>query len=408
VSTLSSAAHRRLRRVCVLLIALALLGAGKASTDGEIWVTIVEPTSDSFVIGKVAVVAEVVAAEDVAEVEFYVDGKAVGLVTSPPYSIEVDLGEENIGHRFSVIARDVRGAHATHFIATESVPIARDFDVELQQLYVTVTAGSRRVLDLGAEDFVVRDNEDEQKITTFANGDLPFTAALLIDASASMHGERLAHATAGAAAFVRGMNILDQAKLLVYSHQLLNTTPFTGNRDLLTTGLSGAEASGGTALHDHLYLALKLLQERQGRRVLILLSDGVDSHSVLNMDQLYQRARQSQVVIYWIRLTREAGGAAPDEPGVKMWSAWRDADEFRDQFSLLQQTVDDSGGRTIRVDKIQQVERTFVQILQELREQYVLGYYPSNRKDDGTWHRIRVKVNRRGTEVRTHRGYVDF
>jgi len=384
------------------------LGAGKASTDGEIWVTIVEPTSDSFVIGKVAVVAEVVAAEDVAEVEFYVDGKAVGLVTSPPYSIEVDLGEENIGHRFSVIARDVRGAHAAHFIETESVPIAHDFDVELQQLYVTVTAGSRRVLDLGAEDFVVRDNEDEQEVTTFANGDLPFTAALLIDASASMHGERLAHATAGAAAFVRGMNILDQAKLLVYSHQLLNTTPFTGNHDLLTTGLSGAEASGGTALHDHLFLALKLLQERQGRRVLILLSDGVDSHSVLNMDQLYQQALQSQVVIYWIRLTREAGGAAPDEPGVKMWSAWRDADEFRDQFSLLQQTVDDSGGRTIRVDKIQQVERTFVQILQELREQYVLGYYPSNRKDDGTWHRIRVKVNRRGTEVRTHRGYLDF
>jgi Ca-activated chloride channel family protein len=75
-----------------------------------------------------------------------------------------------------------------------------------------------------------------------------------------------------------------------------------------------------------------------------------------------------------------------------MWSAWRDSDEFRDQFSLLQQVVDDSGGRTIRVDQIQQVERVFVQILQELREQYVLGYYPSNRKDDGAWHRIAART----------------
>jgi Ca-activated chloride channel family protein len=390
------------------MVVLVMVCAGHAATDDEIWVTIVQPASDAFVIGRVEVVAEVVAAEEVAEVEFYVDGKAAGLVTSPPYSIEVDLGEENVGHRLSVIARDVRGRLAAHAITTEPVPIARDFDVELQQLYVTVTAGTRRVLDLEASDFVVRDNDELQEITTFATGDIPFTAALLIDASASMHGERLAQATAGAAAFVRGMNLLDRAKVLVYSHQLLNTTPFTGNQDLLTTALSGAEASGGTALHDHLYMALKLLQDRQGRRVLILLSDGVDSHSVLDMDQLHEQARRSQVVIYWIRLTREAGGAAPDEPGVKMWSAWRDAEEFRDQFGLLQQTVEDSGGRIIAVDQIHQIQRVFVQILEELREQYVLGYYPSNRKDDGAWHRIRVKVDRKGTEVRTHRGYIDL
>jgi Ca-activated chloride channel family protein len=408
---MSEAGHsdrRHTRLVGVLILFLALFGAGNGATEGDIWVTIVEPASDSIVIGRVTIVAEVVAAEEVSEVEFYVDGKAVGLVTMPPFQLEVDLGEENVRHRFSVVARDVNGANATHIVVTEPVPIARDFDVELQQLYVTVTGRSGRVLDLAAEDFVVRDNDDVQEITTFATGDIPFTAALLIDASASMHGERLNHATAGAAAFVRGMRALDRAKLLVYSHQLLNTTPFTGNKDLLATGLSGAEASGGTALHDHLYLALKLLEERQGRRVLILLSDGVDSHSVLSMDQLNQQALKSQVVIYWIRLTREAGGTAPDEPGVKMWSAWRDSDEFRDQFSLLQQVVDDSGGRTIRVDQIQQVERVFVQILQELREQYVLGYYPSNRKDDGAWHRIRVKVDRRGTDVRTHRGYIDL
>jgi len=400
--------RRHLWWVGILPTVLTLLASGNASTDGDIRVTIVEPAADSLVLGRVTVVAEVASEEEVAEVEFYVDGKAVGLVISPPYRIEIDLGERNTAHRFSVVARDIRGFHATASVETEPIPIARDYDVELQQLYVTVTSRSGRVLDLNAEDFVVRDNGEVQKITTFAKGDLPFTAALLIDASASMRGERLAHATAGAAAFIRGMQALDHAKLLVYSHQLLNTTPFTNNHDLLTTGLSGAEASGGTSLHDHLYIALKLLQERQGRRVLILLSDGVDSHSVLPMEQLYDKTLRSQVVIYWIRLTRQAGGTAPDERGVTMRSAWRGSDEFRDQFLLLQRAVDDCGGRTIQVNNLQQVERVFVQILEELREQYVLGYYPSNRKDDGRWHRIQVKVKRAGTDVRTHRGYIDF
>ena len=400
--------RRHLWWVGILPTVLTLLGSGNASTDGDIRVTIIQPAADSLVIGRVVIVAEVAAAEKVAEVEFYVDGKAVGLVISAPYRIEVDLGERNVAHRFSVTARDIHGVHATASVETEPVPIAHDYDVELQQLYVTVTSRSSRVLDLGAEDFVVRDDGEVQEITTFAKGDLPFTAALLIDASASMYGERLEHATAGAAAFIRGMETLDHAKLLVCSHQLLNTTPFTNDHDLLIAGLSGAEASGGTALHDHLFIALKLLQERQGRRVLILLSDGIDSHSVLTMEQLFQNARRSQVVIYWIRLTRKAGGAAPDDTGVKMWSAWRDSDEFHDQFVLLQRAVNDSGGRIIKVDNLQQIERVFVQILEELREQYVLGYYPSNRKDDGQWHRIRVKVKRSGTDVRTHRGYIDF
>jgi Ca-activated chloride channel family protein len=377
-----------------LMMFLTLLTAGSVSSDGEIWVTIVEPTSDSFVIGRVEVVAEVVAAEDISEVEFYVDGRAVGLVISPPYRLEVDLGEENLQHQFSVIARDIHGAVATDSVTTDPVPIAHDYDVELQQLYVTVTGNYGRVLDLEADNFEVRDNDEIQTVTTFAKGDIPFTAALLIDASASMHGERLAHATAGAEAFIRGMHALDHAKLLIYSHQLLNTTPFTNNHDLLATGLAGAEASGGTALHDHLYMALKLLEERQGRRVLILLSDGVDSHSVLSMKEVAEQARRSRALMYWIRLTEQAGGSAPDEPGVKMWSAWRGAEEFRDQFVLLQQTVDESGGRIIKVDRIQQIERVFVQILEELREQYVLGYYPNNRKDDGSWHRVRVKVKK--------------
>ena len=113
-------------------------------------------------------------------------------------------------------------------------------------------------------------------------------------------------------------------------------------------------------------------------------------------------------MIYWIRLSRQSGGMAPDEPGTKLQSAWRGADEYRRQFSLLQRVVEESGGRIIKVVRLEEIERVFVQILQELREQYVLGYYPSERQNNGSWHRVRVKVKRRGVDVRTHEGYVDL
>jgi Ca-activated chloride channel family protein len=389
-------------------VGLAFLLSSSIAHADDIWTHIVTPTADSFVLGQVEIVAEVVGPEPVAEVEFYVDGRAVGVLTDPPYRIRVDLGEENVGHRFKIVARNVKGNTATATVETQPVPIGAGYEVELQQLYVTATKGGLRVLDLAPEDFVVRDNDEAQKLVTFAIGDLPFTAVLLIDASASMYGDKLAYATAGAATFVRGMQELDQAKVLVYSHQVLNTTPFTDNHDVLATALSGSHASGGTALHDHLFAALKLLEQRQGRRVIVLLSDGVDTHSILSMEQAFRKARHSQALIYWIRLSRETGGLAPDDPKTKMRSAWRGPTEYRDQFALLQQTVEDSGGRIIKVDNVNRIERIFVQILAELREQYALGYYPSSQNSDGSWHEVRVKIKRPGVDVRTHQGYIDF
>jgi Ca-activated chloride channel family protein len=357
----------------LVIAAGCLAGLTVRVTPGaDLWVHITAPRGDAFVLGKIEIVAEVLGAAPAAEVAFYVDGRAVGVLTDAPYRLEVDLGEENIPHRFTVVATDTEGNQASATVETERVPIAGDFEVELQQLYVTATANGRRILDLQAQEFVINDNDEEQELVTFAKGDLPFIATLLIDASASMHGDKLAHATAGAAAFVRGMQPLDQAK------------------------------------HDHLYTALKLLETRQGRRVVILLSDGVDTHSVLDMEQTLQKARRSQALIYWIRLSRQSGGMAPDEPGTKLQSAWRGADEYRRQFSLLQRVVEESGGRIIKVVRLEEIERVFVQILQELREQYVLGYYPSERQNNGSWHRVRVKVKRRGVDVRTHEGYVDL
>jgi Ca-activated chloride channel family protein len=241
---------------------------------------------------------------------------------------------------------------------------------------------------------------------TFAGGDIPFTAVLLIDSSASMSGQRIQAARAGGDAFVTGMAELDQAKVMVFSDQLLSTTPFTTSPQTLSAGLRAATARGGTALNDHLYAAVKLLEHRQGRRVVVMLSDGIDTHSVLSMDQVFEKTRRSQVLIYWIRLSRHLGDL-PGDQGLNIASAWRSPKQYRRQINLLERTVTDSGGRIVGVDSPSEIQPVFVDVLEELRGQYAIGYYPTDSANDGRWHDVRVDITAPGVQVRTHSGYVD-
>ncbi len=372
----------------------------------DIWVSIVEPKDGDLVIGELEVVVEVVARAEISEVEFQLDGRAIGTLTVEPFRMHVNLGEENLPHRFSVVAMDVEGNSATHAVTTQPIPIAGQYEVELQQLYISVTRDDQRVLDLENEVFAVTDKGEPQELVTFARGDIPFTAVLLIDASASMYGEKIESAIAGAAFFVHGMQGLDQAQVMVFSDQLLSTTPITDSRAVLTAGLSGTEARGGTALQDHLFVALKLLEQRQGRRVLILLSDGIDTHSVLPMDHISEIARKSNALIYWIRFAQNSSDPEADDH-VDLSSAWKNSDQYRKQRDTLTQIVNHSGGRIFGVADPSKIQPVFNRILEELRDQYVLGYYPSNKRNDGRWHRVKVRVEAAGVEVRAPRGYVD-
>jgi Ca-activated chloride channel family protein len=389
----------------VIVLTMIVLFAPLAEAQG-IWVTILEPKDGDFVIGELDVVVEVVAGADIAEVEFQLDGRAIGTLTMEPYRLHVDLGEKNTHHRFSVVARDVEGNEATHEVTTQPIPIAGDWEVELQQLYVSVMRDQQRVLDLTRETFDVTDEGSPQELVTFARGDIPFTAVLLIDASASMYGEKIESAIAGAASFVHGMKDLDLAQVMVFSDQLLSRTPITDVKAVLTAGLSRTEARGGTALQDHLFVALKLLEQRQGRRVLILLSDGVDTHSVLPMQQVNEMARKSNALVYWIRVARASSDPESFEQ-KNLSSAWKNSDQYRDQQAILIDIVNQSGGRIFGVTSPQQIGPVFIDILEELREQYVLGYYPNNRRNDGRWHRVKVRVDAADVEVRAPRGYVD-
>jgi len=380
------------------LLALLLLLTTPLLKASELYVTLKSPSPGQPVFGEVMVEVEVEPLGQVTEVDLFVDNHFVARLNTPPFRLPVNLGQGNAEHRFEAVARgsDIKSGRA--LLVTPALRVDVEVELRLQQLYVTVQRGHEPVLDLTESDFRIFDQGKAQRIVTFERGAVPLTAVLLIDASSSMRGRPLAAARRGARAFFTHLRTLDLAKLLLFSDRVIHTTPFTGFGSVLATGLGGIRADGGTALNDHLYLALHRLEERQGRRVVVLLSDGVEVASTLDVDDVIWLARRSQAQIYWLRLGRQI-------PTFR--TAWRDQEANRRQSVGLITIVQESGGRIIQLGHINEIEGAFAAVLQELRDQYVLGYYPSQSLGNGSWHEVQVRTRQPRLAVRTRVGYID-
>jgi Ca-activated chloride channel homolog len=396
--------RRRLREhwaaLLPLLAALAFPGAARAAVE----VAIVSPAAGEPVFGEVEIRARLSGTGPrIVKIEFYVDGLRVGVVEEAPWRVLVDVGQENKEHRFEVVAYNAAGAAASANLYAPAAHTDEVINVRLRQLFVTVEGGPGRAL--GRSDFTVIDQGERQQLVTFERGDIPFTAVLLLDSSLSMTGGRLDTALSGARSFFNSMNRLDEAKLLLFSDHVLLETPFTSVPAILTIGLADVRPTGGTSLNDALYLALKRLQGRQGRKVVVLLSDGVDVESVLSMDRVRSIAQKSATAIYWLRLRRSEERRMEEDQGqVRRFSVWRDAEDHERQLKQLRETVLESGGTIDEIDRIEQVGGALGRLLRELREQYVLGYYPSKTAGFGSFHEVDVRVPS-GFKVRVHRGY---
>lgn len=367
-------------------------------------VRIVQPGPGEPILGEVEVRVEILPpGTPVERVEVFLDGQPAGVAERAPFRVLVDAGEENKQHKLEAVARTAGGAEVKASITTPKLQADAEVQVELQQLFVTVHRDGRPMLYLSRQEFKVFDNDVEQPLATFGRGDAPFTAVLLVDASSSMAGGRLEKALDGARAFFAGMGALDQAKLMLFSDHVLLETPFTSIQPVLTLGLRGVTASGGTALNDALYLASKRLETRRGRKIAVLLSDGVDVESVLSIDAARAIARR-QVTLYWLRLRGDTEAVKGKK--ILINSAWRDAPSHQRELDHLRAAVLGSGGRIADLAGVEEIPATLTALLSELRDQYVLGITPRRTGGKGTWHPVRVEVQD-GLVARTQDGYFE-
>ncbi|MCZ6508428.1 MAG: VWA domain-containing protein [Acidobacteria bacterium] len=386
-----------MRRVAAFVLVLVTASALRAT---DAW--FVTPDAGVAVYGPTELTVHVETSDSVLGVEFFVDGRSVGVVTARPYSLTHDVGYDNREHSLRAVATIAGGERVEIARQTGTFRVDDLVKVELRQLYVNVTSGGRRVRDLEEGDFRIFDAGERQKIVTFEHGDIPMTAVLLLDCSGSMEGERFGAALHGARTFLDSMAPLDEAKLLLFSDRLLGATPFTRDRELMEATLSSVAPVGGTAINDYLFASLKALDGRQGRRVVVLFTDGLDLHSLLTMQDVLWKAQRSQAVVYWIYL-RESDEHGPP----KFNTAWRGFEANLEEFNLLSRAVRQSGGRIAELDSADELEGAFADIVEELRDQYVLGYYPHETRRDGSWREVDVRVRRLGAKLRTRQGYID-
>jgi Ca-activated chloride channel family protein len=360
-------------------------------------VRLTSPVAGEVTTGEVELVAEVSTTEGVSFVDFFVNGWPAARVRQAPWQTRVSVPDEGGVCRFTVVARTASGARASDTVITRRVVLEDRVEVALRQVFVSVQG--RTGAPLGPGDFRLYDQGVMQPLATFGRGDAAISALLLIDASESMRGAELAAAFEAARTFLRKLSPDDEAAVMVFADRVLSLTPFGSPESGLLEVAEGTAAAGGTALDDHLYAALRLLDDRPGRRIVLLLSDGADVTSALSAADLRWKVERSDAEIFWLRLQRPRGETSYS-------SSWRNAAANDRELAGLEEAVRSSGGTIEALSPGVDLGAAFAAVVAELREQYVLGYYPRDLRRDGSWRTLEVRAAP-GLRLRYRNGWVD-
>jgi Ca-activated chloride channel family protein len=282
--------------------------------------------------------------------------------------------------------------------APQRPPLTFEVGIEVINLNLSVTdARSNFVTDLVEKDFSVFEDGIRQDLSLFTHENLPISMAVLIDVSASMD-EKLPQARAAAARLLKTLREEDAAQVVQFNDRATVLQDFTSDRALLVSAVNKTLASGPTALHNALYIALKDLGKQKKatevrRRAVILLTDGEDTASLVSDEQVLELARKTEINIYAISLR-------PNRPQDRTRQAFSQAEY------LLTALTRDTGGRVFFPNSLSELDSVYDRIAEELRTQYSLGYVSSNRRKDGKWRRIVVRIpSRDELQVRHKLGY---
>jgi Ca-activated chloride channel family protein len=268
--------------------------------------------------------------------------------------------------------------------------------VDVVALTVTATGpGGKYVTDLKAEDFTVLEDGKPQQVDLFERANTPLAVSILLDSSTSMFRE-LPLAQKAASDFVTRLKPADVAQVIDFDRRVEVLQKFTGDREALERAIYRVAARGSTSMFNAIYIALRELgalakpDAGQVRRdVIVVLSDGEDTSSLVTYDHVLDGAKRSQSVIYAIGL---GFGAAP---------ARRDA--VHPDFAL-RSLAQETGGRLFLARDGSGLADVYNQIADELASQYVIGYTSTNASRAG-WRQVSVKIARPSTTARTRAGY---
>jgi Ca-activated chloride channel family protein len=279
--------------------------------------------------------------------------------------------------------------------ALAAAPAAQDAtfstNVRVVPVITTVTdRDGRLVTDLTRDDFTVFDNGQPQELTVFLNEVTPFTGVVMLDFSASMTAN-LDLLKAATEQFLIRMLPDDQMQVGSFSDKIQVNGVFMSDRDELIASLRDLQFGNPTKLYDAIDLSLEVLEGVEGRKVVVVFSDGEDTASQFaDLGDVSERARLGEVMIYAIGLEAEYFN------GVRRVRSQPDRG--------LRRLAEETGGGYFELRDTDALAPTFTRVMQELHSQYTLGFEPPQL--DGREHELEVRVNRPGMEARARQSYI--
>jgi Ca-activated chloride channel homolog len=270
-----------------------------------------------------------------------------------------------------------------------------DSSLVLIPAHVTTVAGES-VMNLGRENFQLMEDNVEQTITHFTKDDAAVSVGVVFDASGSML-KKMHMASTAVGTFIKTANPEDEFFLVEFNDRAKLAVPFTFDSEELYRHAARIKPLGKTSLLDAVHLGLtQMKQARHLRKALVILSDGGDNWSRHNVRQVRNALLESDVQVYAM------GIFDPDPAG-------RITTEERNGPRLLDDLAEQSGGRHYRVGNLNDLPAISAAIGNELRNEYLLGYYPRNVSRDGKYRQVKMKlvVPDPAAELRTYyrRGY---
>ena len=268
----------------------------------------------------------------------------------------------------------------------EDETIKVDSSIVILNAAVTDASG-KAVRGLDRSKFTILEDGVAMPIKTFDTEDLPFAAAILLDASGSMQ-DRMSLARAAAIEFLNGLRAGDNAAVYKFDSKVDVLQDFSNSRDL-GDRFYDVKADGMTALNDAIFKAAGDLSNRpEKRRAIIVLSDGADTFSKKSSDKALKAAMAANVMIYTVDMSeKDISGERVQDRGV------------------LKNFAEKSGGRFVETPGGAALRDAFTRIVNELGTQYTLSYQPADTKRDGKWHTIEIRVARPNLTIRTRKGY---